>query len=133
MRNAVLGHPMTFAEADGGVVNDSIEAPERVDLGCQVLRSGDGAELADHDRFGLGQGFLCVRRAGVVARVQDDLMSLIGEKLPDHEAKAIGRTGDEDARHAVVLTLHLPIQRGRCAPAQRACSPDSARAFSAPS
>ena len=107
MRNAVLGHAMTFAEADGGVVNDSIEAPERVDLCGEVFRRGDGAELADRHRFRLGRGFLCVRGAGIVARVQDDLMSLVGEKLPDHQAKAIGRTGDEDARHAVAPNVVL--------------------------
>jgi hypothetical protein len=30
-------------------------------------------------------------------------MALIGEKLGRHQAKTVGRTGDEDARHAILL------------------------------
>jgi hypothetical protein len=37
--------------------------------------------------------------------MQDDPMTLIGENLTDHQSKAVGRTGNEDARHGVLLTL----------------------------
>ena len=77
---------------------------QRVDLGSQIFRGGDAREVAGHDRFGLGGGLLRVRGASLVARMQDDAMALIGEKLADHEAKPVGRTGDEDARHGVVLS-----------------------------
>ena len=107
MRNAVPGQAMAFAEADCGVVNDRVEAPERIDLGRHVPGRGDRGEIAGHDRFGLGRGLPCVRGAGVVARVQDDLVPLVGEKPPDHQPKAIGRSGDEDARHIVLLSLDL--------------------------
>ena len=50
----------------------------------QVLGGGDAREIADDDRFRLGHGLLRVRRARVVARMQDDLVALIGEKLADH-------------------------------------------------
>ena len=93
--------------------------PERVDLGRQVLRRGDAREVADDDGFGLGQGLLGVRGAGVVARMQDDLVPLIGEKLADHQAETVGRTGDEDARHAVLPMLRLPGHIGRPAPRLR--------------
>ena len=79
---------------------------QRVDLGGDVLGRSDAAEIADDDRFGLGQGFLRVGGPGVVARVQDDLMSLVGEKLAGHQAETVGRTGNEDAGHSV-----LPILR----------------------
>jgi hypothetical protein len=36
--------------------------------------------------------------------MQDDLMALIGEKLTDHQSEAVGRTGNEDARHGVLLS-----------------------------
>ena len=64
---------MAFAIADGGVVNDGVERAERVDLGREVLGGGDAGEVADDNGFRLGQGLFGVRRAGVVARVQDDL------------------------------------------------------------
>ena len=89
--------------------------PERVDLGRQVLRGGDAREVADDDRFGFGQGLFGVRRSRVVARMQDDLMPLIGENLTDHEAEAVGRTGNEDARHAVLPTLRLHMHISRFA------------------
>ena len=56
------------------------KTPERVDLGGDVLGRGDRGEIADDDGFGLGRGLLGVRRPGVVARMQDDLMALIDEK-----------------------------------------------------
>ena len=115
MRQAVAGQSMPFAIADGGVVNDGVEGAERVDLGRQVLGGGDAREVADDDSFGLGQGPFGVRGAGVVARMQDDLVALIGEKLAGHEAETIGRTGNEDARHDVLPTLRFPTDIGRLA------------------
>ena len=100
---------MPFAIADGGVVNDGVERPKRVDLGREVLGGGDAREVADHDRFGLGQGLLRVRRARVAARMQDDPVALIGENLADHQSETVGRTGDEDARHSVLPMLRLSI------------------------
>ena len=80
MRHAVAGQALPLAKADGGVVNDGVEMPKRVDLGGQVLGGGDAREIADDDRFGLGQGPFCVGGARVVAPMQDDPMALIGEK-----------------------------------------------------
>ena len=98
---------MTFLEADGGIVNDRIESAERVDLPRDVLGGGDGGKIADDDGFGLGQGLPGVRGARLVARMQNGPMALIGEKLADHQAKAVGRTGNEDARH---LVLHRVVR-----------------------
>ena len=108
MRQAVACRALPLAIADGGVVNDGVESAERVDLGRQVLRRGDARKVADDDRFGLGQGLFGVRGAGVVARMQDDLVPLIGEKLADHQSETVGRTGDEDARHGVLPMLCSP-------------------------
>ena len=42
-------------------------------------------------------------------------MTLIGENLTDHQSEAVGRTGNEDARHAMLPTFRLPDQyRSRC-------------------
>ena len=72
----------------------------------------------------LGSGLLRVRRARVVARMQDDLVALIGEKLADHQAEAVGRTGDEDARHAVLPMLCFGYAyRSPCRLARRVAKP----------
>ena len=71
MRQSVVGHPMTFLEADGGIVNDRIESAERVDLASDVLGAGDRRQIANDDGFGLGRGLLGVRRSRLVARMQD--------------------------------------------------------------
>src|ERR1700733_8564217 len=119
---------MTFAKADGGVVNNAIERTERVDLGGDLLGGGDRGEISDDDSFGLGQGLFGVRRARVVARMQDNLMALIGKIPANHQTETIGRTGDKNARHVVLLTLrlatHTSPRRGR-----RAWRPDSAERF----
>ncbi len=105
MRQAVAGDVMVFAKADTGVVDNAIERTERVDLRGDLLGGCDRGEIADDDGFGLGQGLLRVRRARVVARMQDDLMVLIGKIPANHQTKTIGRAGNENARHAVLLNL----------------------------
>ena len=107
MRQAVAGDAMTFLEADGGIVNDRIESAERVDLASDVLGGGDRRQIADDDGFGLGRGLPGVRRPGVVARMQDGLMALIGEMAANHQTEAVGRTRDENARHAILRMLQL--------------------------
>lgn len=39
------------------------------------------------------------------ARKRDTLMALIGEIPADHEPEAVGRTGNENARHAILRSL----------------------------
>ena len=105
---------------------------ERVDLGREILGGGDAREIADHDRFGLGQGLLRVRGAGVAARMQDHPVALIGEKLADHQSEAVGRTGDEDASHSVLLELGLAVDIGRLASAGLSSVAPKSNASSAP-
>src|SRR4029077_11262491 len=94
---------LLLAIADGGIVNDGVESAERVDLGRQGLGSGDPRKVSNTGRFVLGWGFFGVRRSRVVTRMQDDLVPLIGEKVTGHQSEAVGRTGDEDARHGILL------------------------------
>jgi hypothetical protein len=44
-------------------------------------------------------------------------VAFLGEKLARHEAEAVGRTGDENARHALLPALRLAIDIGRVASA----------------
>ena len=99
---------MPFAIADSGVVNDRVEAPKRVDLGRDSLGLCDHGEIADDDRFSPELGLFRVRRSRRVAGMQDDRVALIGEKPASHQTEAIGRTGNEDARHVTLPTLRLP-------------------------
>jgi hypothetical protein len=39
-------------------------------------------------------------------------MALIRENLTDHQSETVGRTGDEDARHIVLLMLRLILHIG---------------------
>ena len=55
----------------------------------EVLGRGDAREIADDDRFGLGQGLLGVGSPRFVARMQDDPVALIGKKPANHEAEAV--------------------------------------------
>jgi hypothetical protein len=59
-----------------------------------VLGAGDRGEIADDDGLGLRNRLPGVVGAGIVARVQDDLMALIGEKPADHQTEAVRGTGD---------------------------------------
>ena len=76
MRQAVGGEAMAFAIADRGIVDHRIEAAEFIDLGSNILGAGDGLEVADDDRLGLGQRAPGVFCAGGVAGMQDDLVAL---------------------------------------------------------
>ncbi len=84
MRHAVAVDAMAFLEADSGVVDDRVERPKRVDLPRDVLGGRDRSQIADDDGLGLGRGLPGIRRPGVVTRVQDGLVALIGEKPADH-------------------------------------------------
>ena len=74
-----------------------VEAAERIDLSGDVLGAGDGLDVADHDRFGLGQFSPSVLGTVGVAGMQDDLVALADEQISGHEAEAGGRAGNEDA------------------------------------
>ena len=55
MRQTVRGDVMALTVADRGVVNHGVEVAKRIDLGREIFGAGDGPDVADHDRLGLGQ------------------------------------------------------------------------------
>jgi hypothetical protein len=72
---------------------------QRVDLLGDSSHLGDARQVADNDILGLGQRVTRVRRTRFVARVQRHLMAVPDEKSRRHQAEAVGRTGNENARH----------------------------------
>jgi hypothetical protein len=91
MRQAIAGRAMGFTVADRGIVDDRVETSERVELPRQVVRFGDRLEVSDDDRLGLRQSALRVRRAGCAARMEGNIMALIGEKWSELSLLDCGR------------------------------------------
>ena len=88
VRQTVGGDVMAFPIADRGIVNDRVEATERVDLRCDVPGAGDRLQVACYDGFGLRQRAFGVIGPGSVTSVQDDLMTLIDEQFACRQAEA---------------------------------------------
>ena len=84
---------MAFSIADRRIVDDRIEAAERIDLCCDVPSAGDGLQVACNDGFGLRQRAFGVIGPGSVTSVQDDLMTLIDEQfdLPSGRGRLTSR------------------------------------------
>jgi hypothetical protein len=62
---------------------------------------GDVCEIPDDGACAPDDQGLHVREAVAAARVHDDLVSVLDERLRRKSSEAVGRTGDEDARHRV--------------------------------
>ena len=88
---------MPFPIADSSIMDHSIEATERVGLGRDILCAGDGLDITNYDRLSLGQGAPGILGAIGITGMQDDPMSLARKQFARHQAKAGGRTGNEDA------------------------------------
>ena len=81
MRQTIGRDVVAFPITDGGIVNDRVEAAERVDLGCDLSGAGDRFQVACYDSFGLRQCAFGVIGPGSVTSVEDDLMTLMGEQF----------------------------------------------------
>ena len=92
------------------------KAPSALTCLATSLAAGDRRQISDDDGFGLGHGLPGVLGARLVARMQDGLMALISKKPADHQAEAVGRTRDENARHDRLPVLRSAIECGRLAP-----------------
>src|SRR5450755_1584723 len=68
--------------------------------------------------LGAADRLVDIFRACGVAGVQNDLVALFDQKLGGHFAQAVGRTGDEDARHS------KPFLRSRRYKVQERSFPD---------
>ena len=79
---------VAFPITDGRIVNDRVEATERVDLCCDVPGAGDRLQVTCYDGFGPRQRAPGVIGPGSVTGVQDDLMTLMDEQFACRQAKA---------------------------------------------
>ena len=94
-----MDQPARFAIADADIMDDGVEAPDRVGLLGHGSHAGDRDDIADDD---LGR----VRKRPSrdlatigVPRMQHDFMALASQALARHEPEAIRRSGDEDTSH----------------------------------
>ena len=65
------GDATGFLVADGGVMDDSIDGVERVDLVGDFARLGDAGEITEDDAYGAGNGGDRILCAFFVAGVED--------------------------------------------------------------
>ena len=72
---------MALAIADRRIVDHGVEAAQRIDLGRDVLRAGDGLEIADDDGLRLGQGAPGFLGTVGVAGMKDDLVAFACEQI----------------------------------------------------
>ncbi len=88
-----------LAVADTRVMDDHVEAAQRVDLVGDRTRLAGAAEVTDRDvRHTRGRGPQVGRPAGV-AGVTGDLMTGLDEQPRRGQAEAVARSGDEDPRN----------------------------------
>jgi hypothetical protein len=71
-------------------VNYRIEEAQLIDLRGDILCPGDGLDVTDHDRFGLGQLLPGLLITGRIAGVQHNFMTLADEPIGGHEAETSG-------------------------------------------
>ena len=88
-------------------MNHRVHVSEAVHLTCERARLADVGEVAD-DAVGaaveeVAQGLEPV----AAASVDDDVVSLLEQRLRGHSAETIGGAGDEDARHAALRGLTI--------------------------
>jgi hypothetical protein len=79
---------VAFPVADGGIMNNRVEATERVDLRCDVPGAGDRLQVTCYDRLGGRQRAPGIIGPGSVTSVKDDLMTLIDEQFACGEAES---------------------------------------------
>src|SRR5271165_3668399 len=113
MRETVFGlNTARFAVTNANVVYHDIEWAEPIDLFRDIPSLCDARHVTDCDRISArnsGQRLLC---SHLVAGVQNNLMSLIDEKLGRHSAEPICRSRDKDTRH-----IHSPescLETSKC-------------------
>ena len=87
MRETVGGLSVALLVADAGIVDHRVVAARPVDL------------IGDENALGLRQRAARLNGARLVARMQRRLVSALDEPSRRHQAKAVGRAGDENARH----------------------------------
>ena len=83
-------------------MNDGIHPSERVHLVRDISRVGRATQVAYHDASGPGSEVVERRRALRRSRVQNDLVTLLDQRLCCRSAQAVCATGDEDPRHAAI-------------------------------
>jgi hypothetical protein len=88
-----------LAVADAGVVDDRVEAAERVDLVGDRPGLSRATEVADSRIGHAGRRVPQVSRAADVTRVPDDLVPLAQEQRHGGQAQAIASSGNEHPRH----------------------------------
>jgi hypothetical protein len=79
---------VAFPIADSRIVNDRVEATERVDLCSDVPGAGDRLQVACYDRLRGRQRTPGIIGPGSVTSVKDDLMTLIDEQYACGEAES---------------------------------------------
>ncbi len=92
-----------FTIAHTGIVDDRVVAPEGICLRCNAAHPGDAREVTDNDVFSLRHGRARVGGPRLAAGVQRYGVAGFCEELPRQEAEAVGRPGDEHARHRTLM------------------------------
>ena len=84
VRKTIFGHVMWLTIANGRIVNDRVKAAELVCLLRDVAYLGNNGEITDDDSVNLRRFATSLVSPVAITRVQNDLMSLLEQKLRGH-------------------------------------------------
>lgn len=88
-----------FAVADRHVMDHGVATADFAHLLGDAAHLGDRRDIADRHALGLRQSRPRLGRRRGVARMQYDLVALLGQQLPGHQAEPLRRSGNKNPRH----------------------------------
>ena len=105
---------MPFPIADSSIMDHSIEATERVDLGRDILCAGDGLDITDYDRLSLGQGAPGILCAVGITGMQDNLMPWLASSSPAIKPRPVVEPEMKMRDMIFLLSADHVTARARC-------------------